>query len=321
MGFFDIRCQLTGISSFDQDLEGFLLVEDEGRLSPLSVLVRGVSDRLGGIDGIKSTAVLDDSYVAIDALINAGRIRIDVPYDDLKSSPAYRMAHLHGRDPRNIHGFEWFFAMLAYATWNQTTSMFLDDKPIRACLMVSNMVDAAVATIEGRPASPKLEDLGVEPLLDLAFDPNTVAREIHAKQFGKLRDRRSAQRALARLVRLRVFLDERGGPRGPESEQDTDETAHLAAVAAFDGLAVLPAFRRALAKMYPAALHAAAVALDLAEAAAKAGPSRPYEATARYKAGELMAHPKFGEGVVVTDSLAGRVEIDFPSGRRKLVCG
>lgn len=69
MGFFDVRCQVSGISSFDRELEGVLLVEREGRLAPLSVLVRGTSDRLGGIDMIEPNELIDASFQAISALL------------------------------------------------------------------------------------------------------------------------------------------------------------------------------------------------------------------------------------------------------------
>ena len=65
-------------------------MEREGRLTPLSVLVRGVSDRLGGIDMIKPATLYDASFSALAALIREGRLAIDVPYDDLRSLEAYR---------------------------------------------------------------------------------------------------------------------------------------------------------------------------------------------------------------------------------------
>ena len=50
------------------------------------------------------------------------------------------------------------------------------------------------------------------------------------------------------------------------------------------------------------------------------GRKRAYAATERYAGGDLVEHPKFGLGVV-TCVVAGRAEIVFEDGARKLVCG
>ena len=322
MGFFDVRCQVSGISSYRRELEGVLLVERDGRLAPLSVPVRGTSNRLGGIDMIKPAALLDGSFHALSALVDEGRLALDVPYDDLRSLAAYRRKHaFRGTDPTDLHSFEWLFSVLAYATWNATVALRLDGRPVRACIAVPRMIDAAVETVEARPGEDALEGATLDTLLDLAFDPRSTAREIHVRVVADLADRRAARRSLARLARLRAFLDERGGPRAPEAEQDTDKTEGASAEAAFQALSHLPAFRRALAALYPKRLRERAAALDRLDGAKAHGAARPYDPASTYRAGELIAHPRFGEGVVTEDSREGRVEIDFSSGKRKLVCG
>src|SRR6185503_15032740 len=109
MGFFDVYCQVSGISSFGHDLEGTLLIERGGKLSPLCPLVRGTSNRLGGIDLIKADELLDRSFKALEKWIDEGRLVVDVPYADLMSQRAYRArnAGLWGGDASVIHGFEW----------------------------------------------------------------------------------------------------------------------------------------------------------------------------------------------------------------------
>jgi hypothetical protein len=183
------------------------------------------------------------------------------------------------------------------------------------------MVDAVVETMEARPGKAAGESATTDDLLDLAFGPRTTAREIHARAVAALADRRAARHAFGRLAHLRAFLDERGGPRAPEAQQDTDETEGASAEAAFQALSHLPAFRRALSALYPQRLRDRAAALDRLDGAKARGAARPYEPTSTYRTGELVAHARFGEGVVIADSHEGRVEIDFPSGKRKLVCG
>ena len=49
-----------------------------------------------------------------------------------------------------------------------------------------------------------------------------------------------------------------------------------------------------------------------------AKPARPYAGSATYVAGERIAHPSFGVGVVAGSPGAGKVEVIFPSGVRVL---
>ena len=49
-----------------------------------------------------------------------------------------------------------------------------------------------------------------------------------------------------------------------------------------------------------------------------AKPARPYAGSASYAAGERIAHPSFGIGVVAGSPGAGKVEVIFPSGVRVL---
>lgn len=320
MGFFDVRCQVSGISSFRKDLEGALLVEREGRLTPLSVLVRGTSNRLGGIDRVKPTALIDGSFEALHALVRDGRLAVDVPHDDLRSLVAYRRKNAPGA-PDDVHGFEWLFAVLSYGTWNGAVALRLDGRPVRAVLAVPRMIDAAVETMEAKPGPDPLGGATLDALLDAAFDTGTPGREIHGRLVGDLADRRAARRAFARLARLRAFFDERGGPRAPEAVQDTEETEPASAEAAFKELSQLPAFRHALGTLYPKLFRDRAAALDRLDGAKASGAARPYDPASTYRSGELIVHSKFGEGIVIEDPRDGRVEIDFPSGRRKLVCG
>lgn len=168
------------------------------------------------------------------------------------------------------------------------------------------MIDAAVETIEARTDKVDVEGVNLDTLLDLAFDTRTTAREIHARAFGEIADRRAVRRALVRLVRLRAFLDERGGPRAPEQAQETEETAHLAAEPAFEALSHMPAFRHALAGLYPELFRERAEALDRIHGAQARGSARPYDPASTYRAGEIVAHARFGEGVVFEEPHDGR---------------
>lgn len=47
--------------------------------------------------------------------------------------------------------------------------------------------------------------------------------------------------------------------------------------------------------------------------------ARPYGASQKFAVGELVEHPKFGRGSVVS-VLNGRMEVEFPDGKRALVC-
>jgi hypothetical protein len=47
-------------------------------------------------------------------------------------------------------------------------------------------------------------------------------------------------------------------------------------------------------------------------------PTRPYAAAAQYAAGERIAHPQFGLGVVAGSPGAGKIDVVFPSGPRVL---
>jgi hypothetical protein len=49
-------------------------------------------------------------------------------------------------------------------------------------------------------------------------------------------------------------------------------------------------------------------------------PPRPYAARDSYAAGERVAHPTFGVGIVTGTPGAGKVEVAFPSGTRVLAC-
>ena len=50
------------------------------------------------------------------------------------------------------------------------------------------------------------------------------------------------------------------------------------------------------------------------------GEARPYNPQDHYKGGDVVVHPRFGEGVVASDSLDGKVAIVFDSGSKTLVC-
>src|SRR5262245_49584803 len=136
MGFFDIYCQVSGISSFGHELEGMLLIERGDKLSPLTILARGASTRLGGIDMIKGDELLDRSFKVLEKWIDEGRLVVDVAYDDLTSLSDYRSrnAGLRGGKASDIHGFEWLFSVLSYGTWNSAVSLRLGPHPVRACL-------------------------------------------------------------------------------------------------------------------------------------------------------------------------------------------
>ncbi|HVZ89675.1 MAG TPA: hypothetical protein VHG72_22120 [Polyangia bacterium] len=47
-------------------------------------------------------------------------------------------------------------------------------------------------------------------------------------------------------------------------------------------------------------------------------PARTYAASAQYAAGERIAHPQFGVGVVAGSPGAGKIDVVFPSGARVL---
>jgi hypothetical protein len=47
-------------------------------------------------------------------------------------------------------------------------------------------------------------------------------------------------------------------------------------------------------------------------------PARPYAASAQYAAGERIAHPQFGVGVVAGSPGSGKIDVVFPSGARLL---
>src|SRR5262245_16823086 len=114
MGLFDVYCQVSGISSFGFALEGVLLIERGGKLSPLCPLVQGASDRLGGIDMIKADELLDHSFAALDNWIEEGRLVVDVPYVDLMSFSEYCEKYgipLDGK-PSATYGFAWLFSVL-----------------------------------------------------------------------------------------------------------------------------------------------------------------------------------------------------------------
>jgi len=49
-------------------------------------------------------------------------------------------------------------------------------------------------------------------------------------------------------------------------------------------------------------------------------PPRPYAPRDSYGAGERVAHPSFGVGIVTGTPGAGKVEVAFPSGTRVLAC-
>jgi len=56
---------------------------------------------------------------------------------------------------------------------------------------------------------------------------------------------------------------------------------------------------------------------SMVEAAAKI----PYAMDRAYEKGEVIEHPQFGVGVVVTVLSPTKIEVLFPTVRRKLVCG
>jgi hypothetical protein len=327
MGFFDVYCQVSGISSFGHDLEGALLIERGGKLSPLCPLVRGASDRLGGIDLIKADEVLDRSFKALEKWIDEGRLVLDVPYKDLMSLSAYRARNAGLRDGKAwaIHGFEWLFSVLSYGTWNGAVSLRHGPHPVRACLAVPRMIDAAVETVaQGeRPGwaalrKDRIEIASAGALLDLAFDAGSEARDLYARVGEKLADERPFRLALARLARLRAFLNEHGGPRAPRTTQSDEDPA--AAEACYRALGAYPAFRPAIAELYPALYAERLAVLDKPQDAQAGRDARPYDPKGRYKEGDVVVHPRFGEGVVASDSHEGKVAIVFDSGSKTLVC-
>jgi hypothetical protein len=57
------------------------------------------------------------------------------------------------------------------------------------------------------------------------------------------------------------------------------------------------------------------------ESMVQAAAKTPYEMGKSYDKGEVIEHPQFGVGVVVTVLSPTKVEVLFPTVRRKLVCG
>jgi hypothetical protein len=326
MGLFDVYCQVSGISSYGHDLEGTLFV-DNGSLLPLCPLVRGASNRVGGIDMIKDNELLMCSFDAIQRWIDIEDIVLDVHYDDLKSLEAYRAKHAGPwtNGEKGIHGFEWIFQVLSHGTWDGFVSLRHETRPVRACLAVPQMVDAAVETVahDDNPVwaalrEGALEKAGIGVLLDLAFDAGTEVRYRYERIGESPGDKRPLRRALLRLARLRAFLREHGGPRAPTTTQSDNDPA--AAEACFERFAGYPAFRKALNTLYPKRFGERFIALEKLAAGKARGGARPYDPNARYQEGDLVAHAKFGEGVAAGGSKDGKVEIIFASGSKKLVC-
>jgi len=65
----------------------------------------------------------------------------------------------------------------------------------------------------------------------------------------------------------------------------------------------------------------AAEAWRQVEAMVQAAAKTPYQMGRSFEKGEVIEHPQFGVGVVVTVLSPTKVEVLFPTVRRKLVCG
>jgi hypothetical protein len=121
-----------------------------------------------------------------------------------------------------------------------------------------------------------------------------------------------------RLARLRAFLREHGGPRAPRTTQSDEDP--VAAEACFRELGVYPSFDAAIADLYPD-LYAKRLVPTEKRGDAGHVMARPYDPKGLYEEGEVILHPRFGQGEVMRDGQDGKVEILFASGSKTLICG
>jgi predicted DNA-binding WGR domain protein len=186
MGFFDHNCALTGVSLKGEDAELFLIREGKEGYAPAGLPIKGTYDRLGSIDGIDETPLVDEQWKAIKKLVKSGLVTVKQA-DDLEAF------------------------LRACGKWEGRVKV--GGSPLHFMLVSATMGEAAVEAVEsGKKAFPglsrvALKKLGTPALVERAFAGTEPGPSIVA---AILEDGESVeddlQDALVRIIQLGAWL-------------------------------------------------------------------------------------------------------------------
>lgn len=136
MGFYDLRCAVTGISLRGTDAVAVGLMAAEDAYRPVTLGITGCYNRLGSIDGIEEDLNTDLVFAYFSRSARSGDFVMDAEYADAYGDPPRDIEALLGYFERNVSdsseecpaatlsGRRVFSALVARPVWNALADAF-----------------------------------------------------------------------------------------------------------------------------------------------------------------------------------------------------
>lgn len=225
MGFYDVRCGVSGLSTRCAKVRLILLRQDPAGLVPIALPITGTYDRLGSIDNIRPSWNSDMLQLSLPSLIDEGVITV------------HWEAFAYGSQP--LDTLEQILSPFERGCTMDLKTVTCEDQPLRFMLVIDRVYDAVVASVAGN-RTPRwaavqeaaLMRLQAPALLEQAFRgvaPAPALYELLAAASDA--EDRLARADLLRFVQFRAWMDDRHGwsyGKHPGQHYATEERAFLA---------------------------------------------------------------------------------------------
>ena len=313
MGFFDLRCCVSGLSTLappdNDDDDGtcsmLLLERTSGGWRPFTPPVSGVYNRVGSIELWPRHAGEHPAWVGtrLRGLWDEGALVSDHP--DWFEDDRDKVTDLPFRvpdDPPHVDVVA-FLSHASSAVFNDF-QILVEDRPVRPWLAIDAVIDAIAA------AEPFVGS--VEQARYAIFDEGSLAHSAFAKP------PLPSERALRSLAAVAVWLEDRGGWRPIEADDgaqhERDDIRRHADKAWRAGPGALQTAMHTLypkwARKWQQRERAAAADSAALKAAHEGGEARAYSPRAVFAVGDVLSHPVFGTGVVIAVR-ENKIEVRF----------
>jgi hypothetical protein len=225
MGFYDVRCGVSGLSTRAARVRLILLRQEPAGLVPVALPVTGTYDRLGCIDNIQPSWNADLLLLGLQSLIHDGAITIHW------ETFSYR--------PQPLKTLEQVLSPIERGCTMDMTTVTCEGRPLRFMLVIERVYDAVVATVTGNRTArwagvqdAALRTLPLGDLLERAFQGVAPAPALYELLGAATAAEETRARAdLMRFIQFRTFLDQRhrwSYGANPGQHYDDDERAFVA---------------------------------------------------------------------------------------------
>lgn len=203
MGFYDMRCGVSGLSTRAAKVRLILLREEPAGLVPVALPVTGTYDRLGSIDNIQPTWNTDLLLFGLQALIRDGKITIHWDAFSKRTAP--------------LGTLEQVLSPIERGCTMDITTVTCEGRPLRFTLVIDRIYDAVVDTVASNRTArwaevqdAALATLPLRDLLERAFHGVAPAPALYELLGAATEEEEARARAdLVRFIQFRAFIDQR----------------------------------------------------------------------------------------------------------------